>query len=106
METVVKPRLRIDDDWLTTVLFRKLPPGLDDGETTSLWRWAQVAGVSFEAARKLAKAGKVPGYVATKRGRQRKPRELVRIDRATWDRWGLLAALGLPQSPWEIESRR
>jgi hypothetical protein len=98
----VKRRLRYDPEWLDQTLFAKLPPGLDDGRTTTLHRWAQVAGIKLNEALRLAKAGKVRGYVAEKRGGQRKPRHLVRFDREWAESYGLLSALGLPLFPHDF----
>ncbi|MFN0150824.1 MAG: hypothetical protein ACKVU1_08990 [bacterium] len=87
-------RKKLDDEWVGTILFARLDEDINDGLTTTLYRYAQVAGMSLEEARAVA-AAKGTTWWFLKFWRDEKGRELVRMNREHRERFGLLSALGL-----------
>ncbi|MFN0149203.1 MAG: hypothetical protein ACKVU1_00660 [bacterium] len=87
-------RRKLDEEWVRTILFAKLPEEIDDGLTTTLYRYAQVAGMPLAEARALAAAKGSSGWFL-KFWTDERGRELVRMNREHRERFGLLSALGL-----------
>lgn len=81
----MRQRKRVDNEWLVTTLFSGLARDLDDGQTTTLYRFGEVLGLSYREAKRLAREERIPGYVHDEEGR-----DLVRIDRRIIDEVGLV----------------
>ncbi|MFN0149205.1 MAG: hypothetical protein ACKVU1_00670 [bacterium] len=87
-------RRKLDEEWVGTILFARLPTEIDDGLATTLYRYAQVAGKSLEEARACASKNGSDGWFL-KFSTDNTGRELVRLNKEHLDRHGLLSALGL-----------
>lgn len=101
----MQERKTLDEEWVATTLFSKLDEDIDDGLTTTLWRYARVVGITIEEARALAAAmGAKSSFL--KFWTDRKGRDLVRMNRESRERNGLLVAIGVGSRGGSAVGRR